>query len=520
MTRLVLAAGALCCLAAAWLLADHIERGLLLNTIRLVVAVEWLTLPIAAALAFLLARTNMAGRWLALLLCSSLLFIPLYVQLCGWEAAFGRQGWHTYAFNTLSDPWLSGWRGAVIVHVVYSFPWATLLMAVAFLQGDRQQEEAALLDADSTLVLRRVTLPQLTSGVLLAAAWIFVITAGEMTVTNIYLVPTYTEDVYNFYAGNADAKANVVHQLPLLLFTASLILSLLAALPSPALSSSFAPYIWQLGKLRYPFAIGGLVLLATLALFPLANLIERIGEEVVSVDGGLQRQWSSAKAARLLAAAPHKYVLEFSSTRDLAISVTLVATVSALVAAWFCRRQRSASGIAWSAAIVGIALPGPVIGLGVIVLMNHDVPPLPFLYDRTLAAPILATLIRVLPLSFIPMWWAMYTLEDEPLDAAALEGVNSWQKLWAVALPQRWPIIVTVALCAFVLASGDVSANLLVLPPGPLETISRRMFGLIHVGADDQVASVAILCWLAYLLIAVTVFLLLRRSQRLHLHII
>lgn len=515
MSRLALAAGSLCCLTAAWLAADSIERSLLLNAARLVVAVELFTLPPAILLAFLLARTTMPGRWLVLLLCSSLLFIPLYLQLCGWEAAFGRQGWHTYAFNTLQDPWLSGWRGAIAVHVVYTLPWATLLMTAAFSQGDRQHEEAALLDADAPQVLRCVTLPQLGGGVLLAAAWIFVITAGEMTVTNIYLVPTYTEDVYNFYAGNADAKANVVHQLPLLLFTAGLVLCLLVPLPSPALSNSFASYRWRLGKMKAPLAACAIALLILLALFPVANLVERTGEDVVRSNGQLQRHWSAEKATQLLVTAPIKYRDEFAATGELAASVTASATLLALLFAWWTHRRAVATGAAWLVAIFCIAIPGPVIGLSMIALFNHDVPPLPFLYDRTLAAPICATLVRVLPLAFIPCWWAMHTLDDEPFDAAALDGASHWQKLSAIALPQRWPIVAAAALAAFVIASGDVSASLLVLPPGPLETIARRMFGLIHVGADDQVASVALVCWGGYWIVAGAVtFLLWRSSSR------
>jgi ABC-type Fe3+ transport system permease subunit len=198
--------------------------------------------------------------------------------------------------------------------------------------------------------------------------------------------------------------------------------------------------------------------------------------------------------------------------------VTLLTITATLACAWFVRRRPVAGALAWVATIIGIALPGPVIGLGVIALMNNSPPPLPFLYEKTLVAPILATLLRVLPLAFIPICWAIRTLDDEPLDAAALDGAGWWQKLVAIALPQRWPIVAAVALSAFVIASGDVSANWLVLPPGPRETIARRMFGLIHIGADDQVASVAILCWLVYLLIAAAVFLLLRRSQRPSLH--
>ena len=90
---------ALACGVAAWPSATGAERVLLRNTVWLVGLVELCSLPIAAFIAFLLARTDVWGKKLAWVLCSSLVFVPLYLHLCGWEAAFGRQGWHTFLFQ-------------------------------------------------------------------------------------------------------------------------------------------------------------------------------------------------------------------------------------------------------------------------------------------------------------------------------------------------------------------------------------------------------------------------------------
>jgi iron(III) transport system permease protein len=514
MNRIWLALAAIVCLATAYLVADSLERSLLANTARLVLAVEAGALPIASVLAFLLVRTNLAGKSLALLLCSSLLFIPLYLQLCGWEAAFGRQGWHTFAFNTLQEPWLNHWRGAIVVHIVYAIPWATCLMAAAFAQDDRQYEETALLDGSSGQVLRCVTLPQLGGGILLAAVWIFVITAGEMTVTNIYLVPTYAEDVYNFYAGNADVLANAVHFVPLLFGTAALALSLLIVLPSPAPPGERGVYLWPLGAWRTIASGGVLFLFCVLAIFPLGNLVERLGEHVHDSGGQVIRGWSVVKALLVLRDTPLHFYREFLNTGALALSVTAIATSAAIPWAWSARKRPFVSGSGWLLSILGVALPGPIIGLAVIALLNHDLPILRELYDRSLCGPILAVLVRVWPFCFLALWWAMQTLDDEALDAAALDGANSRRQLWSIALPQCWPLIGATALAAFVVASGDVSASLLVLPPGPWETIARRMFGLIHVGADDQVARVAVVCWLGYVATAATALALMWRFPK------
>jgi ABC-type spermidine/putrescine transport system permease subunit II len=152
-------------------------------------------------------------------------------------------------------------------------------------------------------------------------------------------------------------------------------------------------------------------------------------------------------------------------------------------------------------AALGITLPAPVLGISVIWLLNRDHPFFIWLYDRTIVPPVLAILVRVLPLCFAALAWAFATLDQEALDAASLDGAGRVRRFLSIVVPQRWPILVVVTLAAFVMASGDLSASILTLPPG-VETISRRLFGLIHAGVDDQVAAIGLVSWLGYLGIA------------------
>ena len=282
-----------------------------------------------------------------------------------------------------------------------------------------------------------------------------------------------------------------------------------APLPSPA------PFVWRLGTLRWPVSVIVMLVLVVLTLFPIGNLIERTGPQVIQVDGQLVRTWSPSKAAAIVTTMPYKFRHEFANTAWIA---TLVATISVALAAWFAwisRTRPALSSTGWIFAAVGIAMPGPVIGLAVLTLLTA-LPPLPFFDLReSLWAPVIALLVRVLPLAFLALWWAMRTLDPEPLEAAALEGATSTRNWLSIALPQRWPLVLAIAIAAFVIASGDVSASLLLIPPGPHETVARRMFGMIHVGADDQVAGVGLVCWLGYVIAAITVLLLLDSSTRL-----
>ena len=60
----------------------------------------------------------------------------------------------------------------------------------------RSEEEEALLDGSAAQVLRRVTLRRAASGIAAAALWVVVSTAGEMSVTDLFQVRTYAEELY------------------------------------------------------------------------------------------------------------------------------------------------------------------------------------------------------------------------------------------------------------------------------------------------------------------------------------
>jgi iron(III) transport system permease protein len=513
--RAAIAGVAFLCFFAALLLGDQIERRLLLNTAWLVLAVEAIALPIATLLALLIARTQIAFRTVALVLLVSLLFVPLYLHTSGWDAAFGRLGWYTTAVTGLREPWLASWRGAIFVHAMYAIPWASCLLAVLFRHGDRELEEAALLEAGPLQVFRTVTLPQLAGPIAIAAAWIFVITAGEMTVTNIYLVPTYAEEVYNYYAAGADLQATTLHHLPLVLFTLGLALASLLAVERfrRLLLSRRRAYVWSLGRSRWWASLLLLGVVVAMVLLPVANLVERMGEEVRVVSQRPERIWSAEKALRTVTNVPPKFATEFSTTLQLAAATAVVVTPLAAAMAWWSRTRPAISYVGWMLSALAIAVPAPVLGETVVLLLNHDHPTMIWLYDRTMLAPLLALGVRTFPLSFAACWWAFATLERQALEAAQLDGAGPWRLLGSVALPQRWGVIGAAAVAVMAIASGDLSATILTLPPG-METLPRRMFGLIHAGVDDQVAGVAFASWLAYLIAAVVALGLTRFVKR------
>src|SRR4051794_5676650 len=153
-----------------------------INSAILAAGAGAIALPLGTLLAVLIARFELPGRRLAAACLGVLLFLPLYLQLCGWDAALGKLGWFTLAYGSMAEPFLSGLRGAIIVHGLAAIPWVALLVGLGLAQVDSAQEEAALLVVPLRLVLWKITLPQTLPFIVSAAIWTMVNTTSEMTV--------------------------------------------------------------------------------------------------------------------------------------------------------------------------------------------------------------------------------------------------------------------------------------------------------------------------------------------------
>src|SRR5437660_987480 len=87
----------------------------LANSAVLTAGAVAIALPVGTLLAVIIARCDVLGRRPAAASLGVLLFLPLYVQLAGWDAVFGKLGWFSLAQGSLGAPLLAGMRGAIFV---------------------------------------------------------------------------------------------------------------------------------------------------------------------------------------------------------------------------------------------------------------------------------------------------------------------------------------------------------------------------------------------------------------------
>ncbi len=253
---------------------DHRTLTLVLNTLLLAAAVCAVSVPLGTLLAWLLVRTDLLGRRLWLALLGLMLFVPLYLQAAAWQAGFGLQGWYTLA--GFGPALLEGWAGAIWIHAAAALPWVVLIVGFGLANVERELEESALLDASPRQVFWHVTLRAALPAVGVATLWTALTVAGEMTVTDLFGIRTYAEEVYTQIAIGQEPDAAPLRLLPGMALTAVLVMAGMAICRGMApgnrpLSLQPAGWVFRLGRWRLPASVATAALFALLIGVPLGQ---------------------------------------------------------------------------------------------------------------------------------------------------------------------------------------------------------------------------------------------------------
>jgi iron(III) transport system permease protein len=508
----LLACAAVTALLIAVFGAGAYQRQLYLRTGQLAAATAVISLPISTVLAVAIFRARFPGRRLLQVVLLAQLFFPLYLQAAAWEAGFGRIGWYSIRSGDLDSPWLSGMWGAVWTHAAASVPWATLLLGIGLAAGNRDMEEAALLDEPPRWVLLRVVLPRLIPWWMIAAAWIGISTATDMTAADLYLVDTYPRVIYTGFAFQATLARLTWQVSTAILWVVQLALSALL-LAHQLLPAGRVPLAWNARGLPDLMARPVAAAIAwswcgTMAMLPWANLVYQAGRGQV-LPG--QYQWTSSRFAEVMTQGAREFQGEIAWSLVIGSLATLCVVPLAGVLAWWARRSRVAAGV-FALLLAGLAaFPAPLLGLWLLAACTPwNQAWIVWLTDQTVFLPILAVLLRQLPWAVLIAWFALRQIPKEQFESADLEGVPGWRqaiRIAAAQLPAAW---LAIALVSLALSVGELSATLMVTPPA-VSTVATRMFGLIHAGVRDKEAALALWNIAGCLLLSGCLILLLPR---------
>ncbi len=431
-------------------------------------------------LAVFLARTDLPLRRILTPLFVLPLLLPPTVVAYGWFALLGRAGLLGAFLPFDVGRWLFSLVGCILVLVACYLP-VVLLLTMAALRGvNPTLEDAGRLTATSGRVLLGITLPQALFAIGPALLLVYCMVLGEFGAPSFLRYNVFAVESMAQFSAFYDPSAATAAAMPLLGMTLFALLALKAVPSASTVLQSSAGAgrltVFSLGRWR---VITVVLVVAIWFLFvgaPLGALFVR------SASGGafaeaLQRAGDSLVRSLLYAAA----------------AATLLLAVGFLIGFG---RAEQVLGRWWEGLVLFLfALPGPVLGIGFIMLWNR--PGTSLLYG----SPVMLVLGLLAQYAILPVGLTLGALAAIPRtlnEAAALAGASWWRRLRGVTLPLCRPGLVAAWVVGFLFCIRDTGLSMILYPPGR-DTLPVRLFTLMANGRPEMLAALCVLMVLAAL---------------------
>jgi iron(III) transport system permease protein len=473
-----------------------------IRTFVLAILVAVGAVGIGVPLAVLTIRTDLPLRRVALVLGALPLVIPSYVGALALLGALGPRGLLAQALEPLGVfrlPTIDGLLGSTIVLVLFTYPYVLLLTAAALRRVDPALEQAARgMGRGSLDTFVRVTLPQIRSAVIAGALLAALYAMSDFGVVSLLRCTTLTREAFLRYdalydPAGAAAVGLVLAALALLMVGAeqwTVRGSTIAARRRVRARDATTPL--ELGRTARLGASAFVIMIISLALIlPLAILIW----------WALTLIGDASLLTQLVDALPAAANAIGVSTAAAIVCLVLALPVAALVTRSSGRLPRWIESVSY----VGYALPGIVVGLGLVFFAIRTAP---FLY-QTVALVVLAYVVRLLPQAISGARSGWERVDPRFEQAARGMGRSASGTLFRVTLPLAAPGVLTGAALVVLTAIKELPATLLLRPNG-FETPATIIWQKTNVA---EYSSAAIPALLLIAISAIPVYFLLIRPE-------
>ncbi|HZZ84925.1 MAG TPA: ABC transporter permease subunit [Anaeromyxobacteraceae bacterium] len=456
-------------------------------------AVTAIALVIGVPLGFVLGRSDLPGRRLALWLHAFPVFLPPFLLALGWFHLLGRGGLlgSEVTARALFSP-----AGAVLILALGLTPIVTALVAIALQAVDPSLEEAALLAGGPWRTATRILVPLVRPAVALGALVVFALAFSEMGVPSFLRVGLYPGMVFS-RLGGVDYAPGEAFALALPLFGVALLL--LAFERAAAGRRSFAvlgarsrevPAL-RLGRWRVAatlLAWSG----AVIPLAPLAALALR-----ATRGGGFSRIGPSLGSS-------------VGNSLTASISAAGAVLILAIVIGHAAARGRRPALALDALAVLAFLTPATVLGVGLIATWNR--PATQAIYGSgAIVAVAFAARYGAIGVRAAAVSFAQGSVHLE--EAAAVCGAGFVRRLARILVPMHARGLAAAFLLALVFCLRDLETAVLLYPAGE-EPLTVRIFTFEANGSEAVVAALSCVqvAVTAAALLAGSVLLFRRRS--------
>jgi len=474
---------------------------LLGNSLSIAFFTSLFACSIGVPLAFLVGRTDIPGKTFFLCLLLIPLVIPTYVCALSWIHLLGEQGVISLLFKRIFSlneaPFnIYGMGGTISVLTLSFYPFVTLLTLSGLYSLDNRLEEAALLSRKTWGVIRGISFPLVAPYVAAGAFFVFILSLCNYGVPDLLRVKTYPVEVFVQFSAFFNSKAAAALSVPLVAAGLMIIWLLIRIMQGRSYvtlrSGSKTTIPFNLGSYKIHAVSFVFIILFFSVVLPLGDLIATAG----SYQSYL-KAWESA----------HSQII-FSLGIAL-LSATLIVVISFPLAYVIERSSRKWKRMIDFLTMIPIAVPGTVLGIGLIRVWNQ--PWLNCVYG-TAGILLIGLTVRFLPFTLRVVSSSMKQVHPH-LEEAALQTSGSFlHRIRYVMAPLVKPGMLAGWYIAFVLILGELGTSLLVVPPGSA-TLTMRIYTLLHYGAGKLVAALCIILILIALAPTPLLFLMGRKKH-------
>ncbi|MCI0535826.1 MAG: 6-bladed beta-propeller [Verrucomicrobiales bacterium] len=433
---------------------------LLQNSLLVSIGTTLASLLFGFVSALSLASLPRRSRQVTMALAVAALALPPFLVTNCWLHLLGEAGvWRTWIpFSILSL------GGTVWILILLTWP-ITLLLVL----GSWTTLEPAQLESDVALrgwpLLRFLLYPIARPALALAAGLTFVMAFNNFAVPAILQTKVFPAELWVSFNTTFNYFEAIKLSWPLLAVLLALLLLSPRTFVWPRLEGTVSPRLLrrQLGPVWFwlSSAVAGFLLLLSVFL-PLAEIITA------------SRTWIELPGALAAGGAA------FWNSLLLAASAAFLCGFVSLFA-WKFPLGRSF----W----MPFLAPGVLVGIALIFLFNR--PATSALY-QSFGIVVVGFGIRYFALSWTGARDAIQSVDPDLTSFAQLNGASAWQLLRQVYWPQIAPRMAAAWYITYLLCLWDVETLVLIAPPGG-ETLSLRVFNLLHYGHNTQVNALCLI---------------------------
>lgn len=457
----------------------------LFNSVWVATLTTAIVIPLAFLYAYALTRSRMRVKGLFYALALVPLFAPSLLSALSFLYIFGNQG---LLKQLLFGHSIYGAIGITLAEVFYTFPHALLVLVTALALADgRLYEVAAVLGTSPRRVFWTVTLPGARYGLISATFVVFTLVITDFGIPKVIggQFNVLATDAYKQVVGQQNFEMGAVVGM-ILLVPAVLAFAadrLVQRRQVALLSARAVPYEPKPQRARdaalllYCVVVGGCI----------------VATYGVSVWASFIRYWPYNLSLTL-----GNYVMEnvepsgwqpYLNSLIMATLAALLGTAIVFTGAYLIEKLKGfAVGRAFAhfLAMLPMAVPGLVLGLGYVFFFNAAWNPLNVLYG-TLAVLVLNTIAHFYTVAHITAITALKQIDPEFEAVSASLKVPFWRTFARVTMPICTPAILDVAVYMFVNALTTVSAVIFLYGPGT----KLASIAIVHMDEAGTIAAAA-----------------------------